>query len=468
MHKIFGTKLDGEYYTRKGAYLIPVNGEKLGVVKTPKGFFLLGGGIEGQETDEECIARECLEEAGFTVQIGKKLCSAEAYVEHSTIGLFHPVQVYYTGGLIARTREGTESDHEFMWLPYESIRRKMFSTMHNWALEQAWKEKTESIVQDALCRFGMDNCEVRPVPGHEGGRNDLFVLTKPDGERYVLRLSTLPDRTEEDYLAETEFVRYLAANGASVADVLTSKNGKLVERINGTFASVFEYAPGMLISDNGYRYREGSPLAEYFYNTGKTLGKIHALSKQYRSVHHRADYFDKYNRVYIDNLISDTYADLKDAIFARLDAFCTLPRDETAYGLVHFDFSDGNYHINMDTGAITVFDFDNAMTCWYMFDLANLWTHGVGWCQFEEAPSVRRAFMTEYFGTVLAGYRSEAELPEELLDKLPLFIDMVLIENIVDEFECCRRAGEEVEYEDIEDAAESLVRNLPWAGFFEE
>ncbi len=46
MHRIFGSKTDAPYYTRKGAYLIPVDNTKIGVVKTPKGFFLLGGGLE--------------------------------------------------------------------------------------------------------------------------------------------------------------------------------------------------------------------------------------------------------------------------------------------------------------------------------------------------------------------------------------------------------------------------------------
>ena len=282
----------------------------------------------------------------------------------------------------------------------------------------------------------------------------------------------LDDRTENDYLAETEFVRYLSENGASVADVIPSENGNLVELINGrngdAFASLFEYAPGMLISDNGYRYREGAPLSEYFYNTGKTLGKIHALSKVYAPIHRRSDYFDKYNMAYIEKLIPDTYAQLKIAISARLNAFQNLPKDNAAYGLVHFDFSDGNYHVNMKNGEITVFDFDNATYCWYMFDLANLWTHGVGWCQFDENPEKRRAFMEEYFNTVLSGYRTETTLSDDLLDKLTLFIDMVLIENIADEFECCQRDGKEVDWEDIKDASESLVHNIPWAGFLEE
>jgi len=136
--------------------------------------------------------------------------------------------------------------------------------------------------------------------------------------------------------------------------------------------------------------------------------------------------------------------------------------------LVHFDFSDGNYHIDMTNGDITVFDFDNSMYCFYMFDLANLWTHAVGWYRGEKEAKKRKAGMDHYFENVLEGYRSETEVSDEFLSKLPLFIDMVLIENIVDEFECCKREGEELDFEDIEDAAMCLINDIQYAGFFEE
>ena len=55
-----------------------------------------------------------------------------------------------------------------------------------------------------------------------------------------------------------------------------------------------------------------------------------------------------------------------------------------------------------------------------------------------------------------------------MLEKLPLFIDMVLIENIVDELECCAREGEELDFEDIDDAAECLIQGIPWAGIGQE
>ena len=76
----------------------------------------------------------------------------------------------------------------------------------------------------------------------------------------------------------------------------------------------------------------------------------------------------------------------------------------------------------------------------------------------------RMAFMTKYYEAILEGYKSETDISDILVKELPLFIDMVLIENIVDEFECCAREGEEVDYEDIEDAAECLIKNIPFAG----
>ena len=327
------------------------------------------------------------------------------------------------------------------------------------------------IIEQAKSLYALEGCTFTPVTGHEGGRNLIVIVSRNGEKQYVLRISALGDRSENDYLAETEFVRFLAENGAPVADVIPSVQGRLVERLEAEgkaiYVSLFAYAKGMLLADNGYRYREGAPLSEYFFNAGKALGAIHRLSKVYTPVHPRPDYFDKYNIAYLDRLIPDEYDELKTAVAGRLEAFRALPQDKGCYGLVHFDFSDGNWHIDMGTGAVTVFDFDNCMNCWYMFDLANLWIHNEGWTRHEPDPARRFALMQQCFGVQLQGYRTETDLPEEMLEKLPLFIDMVLIENIVDELECCAREGEDLDWEDIEDAAECLINDIPYAGFGE-
>ena len=80
-----------------------------------------------------------------------------------------------------------------------------------------------------------------------------------------------------------------------------------------------------------------------------------------------------------------------------------------------------------------------------MYDLANVWTHGVDWIQFEPDTEKRKKFMKDYFDTVLDGYKSETDIKDIMLEKLPLFINVVIIENIVDFFEVMHNSGEEPE-----------------------
>ena len=121
---------------REGAYLIPCRNRQVGVVQTPKGYFFLGGGVEGGEDHIQCITRECLEEVGCLPCVADKLCSAEAYVKHSTIGYFHPIQTYYLGELRDPERKPTEKDHTLCWIEYDQLKGKMFVEMQNWALEK--------------------------------------------------------------------------------------------------------------------------------------------------------------------------------------------------------------------------------------------------------------------------------------------------------------------------------------------
>lgn len=135
MHKVFGTKKNNTYIDREGAYLIPVSDNKIGVICTSKGYFFVGGGIESGESHISCIERECSEEAGYTVSVKEKVCSAETYCFHNEIGFFHPIQTYYIGEMISKVSVPTEKDHEFLWLDYSDIKGKMFWEMQNWALE---------------------------------------------------------------------------------------------------------------------------------------------------------------------------------------------------------------------------------------------------------------------------------------------------------------------------------------------
>lgn len=319
--------------------------------------------------------------------------------------------------------------------------------------------------------YALEGYDFRPVQGHDGGRNVVFTCEKDGAAPLILRISYLPDRSREDVLAEVEYVRYLAGNGGSVADVIPSRSGELVEEIthgsHTCLVCLFHRARGQSLAENRYRYREGVPLAEYFYNCGKTLGKLHHLSKAYRPVQRRHSFFEKYHTDYINELIPASLSLLREKLAGLLTALGALDRSPDVYGMVHFDYSDGNYRIDYDNGDITVFDFDNSCFCWYMYDLANLWTHGTGWIQFERETEKRRRFMKEYFAAVLEGYQSQTGLDKTMLDQLPLFIQTVLMENIVDAFEVMRHNGEEPECdEELLYKIKCIEEDIPYMGFF--
>ena len=137
MKKVFGEKIKGaEYLDRKGAYLIPIENGKLAVVKTKKGYFLLGGGIDESETDEECIIRECLEEIGFEARVGEYIGSAESYIKHPEIGYFHPIQNYYSGKLLRKAANEIEADHKLEWVAVEDIVDNLFVEQQNWIVKE--------------------------------------------------------------------------------------------------------------------------------------------------------------------------------------------------------------------------------------------------------------------------------------------------------------------------------------------
>ena len=140
LEKSFGTKSsDIQYKDRAGAYAIAFDNEnKIPLVKTPTGYFLLGGGIEKNETHEECILRECLEEAGLSVKVKEFICKGDKYHWSDTLEYYmHGIGYFYHVDIIGKFADKTELDHELVWLPADECCAKLFLEHQAWAVEQA-------------------------------------------------------------------------------------------------------------------------------------------------------------------------------------------------------------------------------------------------------------------------------------------------------------------------------------------
>ncbi len=329
----------------------------------------------------------------------------------------------------------------------------------------------EKDVLDTAARiFGTSKDHLNKFDDYEGCAN-LVYQYECDGEQRILRISFRADRTVELIQAELHFVNYLAENEVRVAKPVASTNGNLVEVILASeipfIVASFQKGRGMRVPDNGYRYREGVSINEYFQNWGQMLGQMHRLAKNYeptsdsvrRPEWHVWEYYRGFP--YADKLpvINKKY----DQLIAELNA---LPKDDDSYGLIHNDFNDGNFIVDYDNGDITVFDFDDCCYFWFMYDIACAWEGGIGRTMFRPLAE-RKAFMDHYMEQVMEGYNRENALCEEWLDRLPLFLRAIQMQELMHFAQYVDDPDEELQSE-LRYKIHCIENDIPYMGFFDK
>lgn len=330
---------------------------------------------------------------------------------------------------------------------------------------------------EKLYRIRLDDLHLQP--GYQGCQNLVFYYSKDSAEPtpadYVLRVSFRKDRPPEQIEAELDFVLFLFEHGVRVSPPVRSQEGRYAEVlwVNDTpltFVS-FIKAPGHRLPDRGYRYRDGVSIQEYFHNWGNTLGQMHRLTQQYspgESSTKRPLLLDNLADHYIPSYLPPSLEKVRERFCCLIDNAKLLPRGRDAFGLIHADFNDGNFCVDYCNGNITVFDFDDSAYCWFMYDLASAWRAGTGWIQFEKNVSKRRAFMDKYFETLLEGYTRENGLPEEWLERLPMFIKLIEMESLLDEYRyMCLEDDGVLDDKELAYSWKCIEEDIPFFGFFD-
>ena len=296
-----------------------------------------------------------------------------------------------------------------------------------------------------------------------------------DGKELILRVTYPPDRPFEQILAELDFVKYLADKGASVSRPVPSVNGNLIERVpvgDWVFLAVsFVKGRGMRVPDNDYHYREGAPIEEYFRNWGRTLGKLHALAKDYEPPNplvRRPMWVETRSGDHVRARVPEAFPIVRRRLEAMISESRKLPQDKDSYGLIHGDFNDGNFTVDYSNGDITVFDFDDACYNWFMYDLACAWEAGLGRTMFEPDVEKRREFMKRYFEQAMAGYRLENDIEPQWLDRLSFFIKMVEMDSALSYFRYYSwNTLSQEEMSKLRYIVHCIEKETPYFGFFD-
>jgi 8-oxo-dGTP diphosphatase len=107
---------------------------RIAVIRTPKGHFLPGGGIEKGEDAGAALSRECLEECGLSVSMKSHIGDAVQFLDVLGEGHFRLFGRFFHCEFAKGPTPPTEADHQLLWLPQDDAARMMRRPFEAWAI----------------------------------------------------------------------------------------------------------------------------------------------------------------------------------------------------------------------------------------------------------------------------------------------------------------------------------------------
>jgi Ser/Thr protein kinase RdoA (MazF antagonist) len=284
-------------------------------------------------------------------------------------------------------------------------------------MEQQIRDRyRDPILQEAMRRYGIANDKIRPLDAFES-----FIYEFERGPyAYILRIAHTLRRSEALIQGEVDWINYLAERGVSVARAIRSETGKLVEAVDDGQSGQF------LVT--AFVKAQGQPPWELWtpklYETyGYLLGSMHALAEHYQPAElaWKRPNWDDDLMEFVERYLPASEAVAKQKYQALRDHLHTLPKENTAYGLIHQDAHGSNFLVD-ETGTITLFDFDECVYSWFINDIAIVLFYIV--MDAEDWPAFTREFMTHF----LRGYLQAHWLEPTWLKEMPCFLKLREIE----------------------------------------
>jgi Ser/Thr protein kinase RdoA (MazF antagonist) len=288
----------------------------------------------------------------------------------------------------------------------------------------AFLNEMQALALMALRHWDLDVSSLAPIKVRE---NAVFRIDLAGGARAVLRVHRSGYHSDGELDSEFVWMRALEEAGIAVPRAIRSRHGRDFETvaIPGSGGSrqidVFEWIEGRQLGtvESGVG-ADAAEIAEQYHMIGGIAARMHNHTAGWR---HPAGF--RRHSWDADGLVGEqpfwgrfwelaalTPAQRRLLLRARakiadeLAAYGTSP---DRYGLIHADLVPENLLI--DGKRVQVIDFDDAGFGWHLFELATSLYFLTGDAMY---PTAREA--------LLRGYRSERELPDEALERLPLFL----------------------------------------------
>ncbi|WP_432168345.1 phosphotransferase enzyme family protein [Streptomyces sp. bgisy031] len=287
---------------------------------------------------------------------------------------------------------------------------------------------------DRLARLAQAACslwdlgEIPVVSLIKCRENAVFQVADAAGRRHVMRVHRAGYHTPEALESELRWMSELRGAGVATPAVVPDRDGHLFRHVtcddvpDGRLVDVLTWVAGRPLGSLEDGVGDTESAAAAFRETGRLMARLHDHAEHWQRpagfTRHAWD---------LEGLLGETPlwgrfwelavldAEQRSLVLAARDLARAdlLDFGDTAdrYGLIHADFLPENLLVDADdSAAVHLIDFDDAGFGWHLFDIATSLFVAVGEPGFD---TLLDAFA--------AGYRTERDLPDEHLTRLPLF-----------------------------------------------
>ncbi len=138
-----GNKIDGVKYTKRFAsyVIIERKEDKKVAIATDGTYFLLGGGIENDETEIEALRREVIEESGYSIKNIEYFDKVTAWADGVKRGPLDVTATAYIAQFDEKVTEPIEETHKVLWVNPKEYVDKLFHEYQRYILEEYMKRR---------------------------------------------------------------------------------------------------------------------------------------------------------------------------------------------------------------------------------------------------------------------------------------------------------------------------------------
>ena len=262
------------------------------------------------------------------------------------------------------------------------------------------------VIQEVQKRYRIDPCTLTNLNG-----NESFVYSYSSrNKEFVLKITHSFHRSFEQIMAEVDWLQYLDAHGVKVSLATLSINGQYVEKIDcgdSYFSAVsYEKAKGKIVKQHSHD-------SNLLQNWGRTMGRIHNVSKDYHctSLTIKRPEWNENKYLDISKWLPSDFTSIIQAFNNIYEKLRILPKGINDYGLIHSDLHHQNFLL--DNNQITVIDFDDSEYSWFINDIAKTVYNET--FNFSVHPKERSEFAQFFLHHFMIGYLRENSIDSILM-----------------------------------------------------